>query len=170
MEALHAATLNIHPTKTLNFHTPHHALFCSPPSYSHLHVSGCRCYPNLSATAPHKLAPRSSVCVFLGYPDHHKGYRCLDLSTNRIIISRHVTFDKNSFPFAERVAPPIPSDFNFLDEIITTTPALVLSPISPPIPVPATLAPPPPPPPTAQPIDPVVNNHSMTTRDKHGFR
>jgi hypothetical protein len=68
-EALHTAThlLNILPTKTLNFSTPHFALFGTAPVYDHLRVFGCACYPNLSATAPHKLAPRSTLCVFLGY-------------------------------------------------------------------------------------------------------
>jgi hypothetical protein len=48
---------------------------------------GCLCYPNLQATSAHKLAARSTTCVFLGYPSSHKGYRCLDLSSHRIIIS-----------------------------------------------------------------------------------
>jgi hypothetical protein len=85
-KALHTATylLNRHPTKTLdlNFQTLHFA--CVHPSYDHLRVFGCKCYPNLSATAPHKLVPRSSPCVFLGYPSNHKGYCCLDLATNRL--------------------------------------------------------------------------------------
>jgi hypothetical protein len=64
--ALNMAThlLNILPTKTLPFSTPHFALFGMQPSYEHLRVFGCSCYPNLSATATHKLAPRSSpLCV-----------------------------------------------------------------------------------------------------------
>ena len=52
---------------------------------------------------PHKLAPRSTACVLLGYPTDHRGYRCFDLDTRRVITSRHVTFDENSFPF--RSAP-----------------------------------------------------------------
>ena len=60
--------------------TRHHALFGTPPRYDHLHVFGCACYPNNSATAPHKLAPRSTRCVFLGYSPDHKGYRCFDES------------------------------------------------------------------------------------------
>jgi hypothetical protein len=108
-EALHTATyvLNILPTKTLHFSTPHFALFGEAPVYDHLRVFGCGCYPNLSATAAHKLAPRSTLCVFLGYSTHHKGYRCLDLASNRIIISRHVTFDESTFTFA--TDSPIPA-------------------------------------------------------------
>ncbi|WVZ93597.1 hypothetical protein U9M48_039565 [Paspalum notatum var. saurae] len=89
VEALNTATylLNLLPTTTLQSGTPHQALFVSPPSYDHLRVFGCCCYPNLFAIASHKLAPRSTQCVFLGYSAHHKEYRCLDLSSNRVIIS-----------------------------------------------------------------------------------
>jgi hypothetical protein len=62
---------------------------------------------------PHKLAPRSTRCVFLGYSSDHKGYRCLNFSTNRLIISRHVVFDEDNFPLA---APPNPTDLDFLCE------------------------------------------------------
>jgi hypothetical protein len=79
---------------------PHLALFGSTPSYEHLCAFGCTCYPNTTATAPHKLSPRSTRCVFLGYSTDHKGYRCLDLSTNHLIVSRYVVFDENSFPHA----------------------------------------------------------------------
>jgi len=84
VEALQTVTylLNILPTKTLRSSMPHAALFGVAPSYDHLHVFGCKCYPNLSATATHKLSPRSTLCVFLGYSAHHKGYRFLDLSSN----------------------------------------------------------------------------------------
>jgi len=117
VEALQTASylLNILPTKTLRFSTPHAALFGTVPSYDHLRVFGCKCYPNLSATATHKLSPRSTLCVFLGYSAHHKGYRCLDLSSNRVIISRHVTFDESAFPFAERGSSSTPADLEFLD-------------------------------------------------------
>jgi len=117
VEALSTATglLNILPTRTLAFSTPHLALYDTPPVYDHLRVFGCKCYPNLSATAPHKLAPKSALCVFLGYSDHHKGYRFLDLSSNHIIISRHVIFDETAFPFADRDGPRSPAAFEFLD-------------------------------------------------------
>lgn len=128
--ALHTATdlLNRHPTKTLNFQTPYFALYDAHPSYHHLRVFSCMCYPNLSATTPHKLAPRSTLSVFLGYPSHHKGYCCLDLATNHLIISRHVTFDESSFPFAELPIPLPSSNLDFLSEFDP-----VYSPVSSPI-------------------------------------
>jgi hypothetical protein len=64
-------------------------------------VFGCACYPNLSAKAAHKLAPRSTRYVFLGYSTDHKGYWCLDL-TNNIVVSRHVVFDQADFPSLPR--------------------------------------------------------------------
>jgi hypothetical protein len=65
----------------------------------------------MSATAPHKLSPRSTQCVFLCYSVNHKGYHCLDLSTNRLIISRHVVFYEDSFPLT---ASPSLTDLDFL--------------------------------------------------------
>jgi hypothetical protein len=91
----------------------HIALFGSAPSYEHLRVFGCPCYPNTIATAPHKLAPRSTRCVFFGYCSDHKGYCCLDLSTNHLIVSRHVVFDEDSFPLA---ASPNSTNLDFLCE------------------------------------------------------
>src|SRR5438105_7762040 len=83
--------------------------------------------------------PRTSTCVFsaahvtptlpplrhtslplglpdvssFGYSSDHKGYCCLDLSTNRIIVSRHVVFDEASFPHA---ASPNLTNLEFLVE------------------------------------------------------
>jgi hypothetical protein len=102
VEGFHTATylLNHLPCKAINVSYPYVALYGVAPSYDHLRVFGCVCYANLSAQATHKLPPPSSTrCVFLGYSTDHKGYRCLDLSTTNIIVSRHV-FDKVVFPFA----------------------------------------------------------------------
>ena len=90
VEALHVAThlFNILPSTSINNEIPFVRLFNKSPSYNHLRVFGCLCYAHLPS--PHKLAPRSTPCVFLGYPINHRGYRCLDLSTRKIIPSCHV--------------------------------------------------------------------------------
>jgi hypothetical protein len=114
-EGLHTAMylLNRLPMKTISAACPHVALFGSAPSYEHIRVFGCACYPNITATAPHKLAPWSTRCVFLGYSADHKGYRCLNLSTNCLIVSRYVVFDEGTFPLA---ASPNLTDLDFLCE------------------------------------------------------
>ncbi|KAL8139424.1 hypothetical protein V2J09_005445, partial [Rumex salicifolius] len=100
-ESLHMVThlINIIPIKALSRTTPHAKLFNSPPTYTHLRVFRCLCYSNLSSTMPHKLSPRFSPCIFLGYASNHRGYKCLDISTSKIIISRHVVFDETKFPY-----------------------------------------------------------------------
>jgi hypothetical protein len=90
---------NRRPSSSIQHDIAYTRLHNQPPTYNHLRVFGCLCYPNMQATSKHKLAPRSTACVFLGYPPSHKGYRCLDLSTRRIIISRHVIFGETAFPF-----------------------------------------------------------------------
>ncbi|KAK4256227.1 hypothetical protein QN277_009121 [Acacia crassicarpa] len=42
---------------------------------------------------------RTTKCVFLGYSNSHKGYKCLS-STGKIYLSRHVQFNESDFPFA----------------------------------------------------------------------
>ncbi|WVZ78279.1 hypothetical protein U9M48_026020 [Paspalum notatum var. saurae] len=106
-ESLHTATylLNRLPSTASPTPTPHHALFGTPPRYDHLRIFGCACYPNTSATAPHKLAPRSTRCVFLGYSPDHKGYRYIDHTSRQILISRHIVFDESDFPFSTTSTP-----------------------------------------------------------------
>lgn len=77
--------------------TPTSILYLQEPSYDHLRIFGYLCFPNLSATTTHKLSPRSTPCLFLGYPKNHRGYICMELSTNNIILYRHVVFDEAYF-------------------------------------------------------------------------
>ncbi|KAK9049523.1 hypothetical protein SSX86_031509 [Deinandra increscens subsp. villosa] len=119
--ALDMATyiLNILPSKTLNYNTPTFLLYRRHPSYTHLRVFGCLCYPLLPPTSIHKLDPRSRPCIFLGYPAHHRGYKCLDLSNNHIILSRHVVFDESTFPYKSRPSAPSTETYQFLTDPIS---------------------------------------------------
>jgi histone deacetylase 1/2 len=91
--------LNRRPCRPRQNSTPFELLFGTAPNYNHLRVFGCLCYPNTVATTPHKLSPRSISCVFLGYPLDQHGYKCYNLETKRVIVSRHVYFDETCFPF-----------------------------------------------------------------------
>jgi hypothetical protein len=93
--------INCTPTKILDHDTPLHRLLGVTPNYSNLRVFGCACWPNLRPYNTHKLQFRSLRCAFLGYSNLHKGYKCLDISTGHVYISRDVIFDETIFPFAE---------------------------------------------------------------------
>ncbi|GKA66081.1 ribonuclease H-like domain-containing protein [Tanacetum coccineum] len=114
-----AYLLNIHPSISINNDIPYAKLFNKPTSYIHLRTFGCLCYPYTFPS--HKLAPRTTPSIFLGYPYNHHGYRCLDLNTNKIIISRHVTFDETVFPFGF-MTPIQPPSYQFLDDNLDTSP------------------------------------------------
>ena len=146
-DALATATLlvNIRPYRPRWNYTLHHILFGSPPSCDGLRIFGCVCYPSTASTTPHKLAPRSTACVFLGYPASHHGYWCLDLTTRRIIISRHVVFDEHTFPFATTRTAQSPDYLDFLLDLVATQPAPTVVTAASPSPSPS---PPPPPPPS----------------------
>ncbi|PKU75385.1 Retrovirus-related Pol polyprotein from transposon TNT 1-94 [Dendrobium catenatum] len=82
--------INRLPSPITKYISPFQCLYKSPPSYSHLKIFGCLCYPWLQPAAPHKFAPKSSACVFIGYSSNDKGFRCYNLQTSKILISRHV--------------------------------------------------------------------------------
>jgi hypothetical protein len=101
-EAFLAATylINRTPTKLLAYDTPLHKLLGATLDYSNFRVFGCAYWPNLRPYNSHKLELRSTRCVFLGYSNMHKGFKCLDVSRGHIYISRDIIFDETVFPFA----------------------------------------------------------------------
>lgn len=74
-------------------------MFGTAPDYSALRTFGCACYPTLRDYSVNKFDPKSLKCVFLGYNEKYKGYRCLFPPTGRVYISRHVLFDEQVFPY-----------------------------------------------------------------------
>jgi len=109
--ALQMATYlhNIIPNKKLNLQSPKKILYQKDPAYSHLRVFGCLCYPLIPSTTRNKLQPRSTPCVFLGYLHNYRGYKCYELSSHKVIISRNVLFEENIFPISTMNAPTVPN-------------------------------------------------------------
>lgn len=91
--------LNILPTKTLSIDNPTNHIYQWQPSFTHLRVFGCLCYPLFPSSNIQKLHDRSTPYVFLGYPSTHRGCIYYDLSTGKIILSRHIIFDETIYPF-----------------------------------------------------------------------
>ena len=93
--------INRLPSKTIHNNTPHDLLLGSSPDYSFFRTFGCAVWPNLRPYNTKKLQFRSKRCVFLGYSNLHKGFKCLEPSTGRIYVSRDVVFDETIYPFSE---------------------------------------------------------------------
>lgn len=92
--------INRLPSRVINADSPFKRLFDKSPDYSFLRIFGCAVWPNLRPYNSRKLEFRSKRCVFLGYSNLHKGFKCLDPSSGRVYISRDVVFDETVFPFS----------------------------------------------------------------------
>lgn len=91
---------NLLPTSALpSDNSPYQKLYGKQPDYSALRTFGCACFPTLRDYAANKFDPKSLQCVFIGYNEKYKGYRCLFPPTGRVYISRHVIFDETIFLF-----------------------------------------------------------------------
>lgn len=113
--------INRMPSEILHGKTPYEVLFNKNPKFSHLRVFGSLCYA-VTLPKPHdKFASRAIKGVFLGYPFDQKGYKILDLITKKVIISRHVHFFEDEFPFKTINSTSDPSTKLFVDTLVLST-------------------------------------------------
>ena len=90
---------NRSPTSSLpSTVTPYELWHNKKPSIHHLRVFGCRAYVHVQKDQRKSLEPHSLKCIFLGYPDGYKGWKCYDPLSKKVVISRDVIFDECSFP------------------------------------------------------------------------
>jgi hypothetical protein len=92
--------INRLPSRVIHFTTPLERLSNQKPDYSSMRTFGCACWPHLRPYNSHKLQFRSKQCIFLGYSVLHKGFKCLDVASGRIYVSRDVIFDETVYPFS----------------------------------------------------------------------
>ena len=78
--------------------TPYEVAFGKKPSLQHLRVFRCRAYVMIQKDQRKSLQPHSMACIFLGYSEEIKGWRCYDPVSKKIIVSRDVIFNESECP------------------------------------------------------------------------
>ena len=109
--AFFAAPFLIHrlPFSTLQDKSPFEKLFHRLLDYHHLKVFGCACFHLLKPYNSNKLQPKTSQCIFLWYPLEYKSYLCFNMSSAKLFTSRHVIFNKSTFPYSTLTSNSPPS-------------------------------------------------------------
>lgn len=96
----HAAFLiNRMPCRILNMQSPYQVLIGQEPDVQNLKIFGSAVYPFIRLYNDNKLQPRTTQFVFLGYMMGYKGVMCYNISSRKLILSRHVIHDEEMFPY-----------------------------------------------------------------------
>jgi len=72
--------------------TPYHLWMNKVPDLSYLRIFGSDCFYTISKQKVKKLDPRATKAIFMGYSSQSKGYKLWDPETQKMIVSRDVTF------------------------------------------------------------------------------
>lgn len=105
-EALYSAAylINRTPSSTLQYQTPMQTLttLLTMPSTPNLEprVFGCVAYIQVYPHQRGKLDPCALRCVFVGYSDTQKGYKCFHPRTQTLHVTADVTFHESEFYYS----------------------------------------------------------------------
>ncbi|KAH9696165.1 retrovirus-related pol polyprotein from transposon RE1 [Citrus sinensis] len=91
-----AYIINRTPSRVLDFQTPQQKMqsLLSIPHLPNLEprIFGCIVYAHIPKSLRTKLDPCAKRCVFIGYSDLQKGYRCYDPHTKKLQVTLDVSF------------------------------------------------------------------------------
>jgi transposase InsO family protein len=100
--------INRMPARAIDYQTPFRMLsqFYSIPSALNIcpRVFGCVCYIHVHSHQRDKLDPRALKCVFLGYSDSQKGYKCYHPPTMKYFVTMDVQFCERESYFSGGVS------------------------------------------------------------------
>ncbi|KAI5355626.1 hypothetical protein L3X38_008521 [Prunus dulcis] len=118
------------PSSVLHHQSPYFRLFGHHPDLASLRIFGTAVYPYLRHYNVHKLQPRTTQCVFLGYSPGYKGVICYNRITAKSVISRHVLHDEAVFPF-KQITPGICQQSSQFSSTASVAPIIVSLPSRP---------------------------------------
>ena len=79
--------------------TPFGKWYGHKPNISHLKVFGCAAYCHVPAIERRKLDKKAQRMCFIGCSKNPKGYRVINLNTNKVVTRRDVVFNETDFRF-----------------------------------------------------------------------
>jgi len=88
--------INRVPLSPINMKSPYELMFEEKPSVKHFKVFGSICYVHVPDAKRTKLDAKAHKCIFIGYDERKKGWKCMDPETHKFIVSRDVVFDEVS--------------------------------------------------------------------------
>ncbi len=88
--------------------TPYHLWMKKTPDLAHLRIFGSDCFYTVPKHKTKKLDPRCRRAIFMGYSTQSKGYKLWDPESQKMIVSRDVTFREGVTPEPE--VAEIPSE------------------------------------------------------------
>ncbi|MBW0539804.1 hypothetical protein O181_079519 [Austropuccinia psidii MF-1] len=100
-EAINTATFisNLLPTPSRNNQSPHTIWMKKTPNLQNLKVFGCRATIHcLNKEKNWKLDQTGQPGILIGYENEGSAYRILRIKDNKVIITRHASFNENCFP------------------------------------------------------------------------
>ncbi|MCO5570114.1 hypothetical protein L7F22_023830 [Adiantum nelumboides] len=103
--------MNRTPTAAVHDMTSEETFTGKKPFVSHFKVFGCIAYVHVPDELKTKLDPKAKKCVFIGYSIEQKGYKCYNLVTQQVRVSRDVVFDEMVTWYAD-VKDDIGADVN----------------------------------------------------------
>ena len=94
---------NRSPHSQLDYVSPYQVYKGQKPLLKFLRVWGCECFTFIPKDQrPRKFTSHATRCKFVGYSEHCKGYRCIDVhDKHRVILSRNVRFNEDEAPSLE---------------------------------------------------------------------
>lgn len=99
------------PTSAVQGKSPYEAFYGKKPDLSMLRVFGCLAYVHIQKDFRDDAKWHTQRCIYLGFTEGYKGFKCYNDETGKITISRDVEFDENTFPgveWTDEDAPFIP--------------------------------------------------------------
>lgn len=91
-----AYVINKVPLSPTNMKSPYELMFGEKPNVRHFIIFGSICYVYVPDSQRNKVDAKARKCIFVGYDEQKKGWKCMDPISHKFVVSRDVVFDEIS--------------------------------------------------------------------------